>query len=153
MILFDHQTGYFLPNPIEEVPDLRNMRVELDYGPGTVFSHWDEEGRHKKEIMTGFKDSGEYVLPVSIDVMKLLGHQVIKRLQSPTFLSTLLPNLQAYQFQMINDANSLDRDYFKETELVEEIYVENGVFCITPRKGIFHNKTSESHSSGSCINC
>ncbi len=28
-----------------------------------------------------------------------------------------------------------------------------GVFCITPRKGIFHNETTESYSSGSCNNC
>lgn len=123
MNLFYHDTGVFRPEYIAAVPGLQGMRVELDYGPGTVFAHWDE-ALFDKEIMSGFKDTGEYVMPVTIDVMKLLGHEVIQHLVQKTSLSNLLQEMRNYQFQMINFAESLDRDYFVPTEVWEEIYTE-----------------------------
>jgi hypothetical protein len=74
--------------------------------------------------MTGFKDSGEYVMPVTIEVMKLLGHQVINHLSAKTNLTDLLADIQNYQFQMIDEAESIDRDYFLQSEVAEEIYTE-----------------------------
>jgi hypothetical protein len=124
MNLFNHETGVFHPEYIAAVPGLSEMRAELHYAPGTVFSHWDEDSPHKKEIMTGFKDSGEYVMPVTIEVMKLLGHQVINHLSAKTSLADLLADIQNYQFLMIDEAESIDRDYFLQSGVAEEIYTE-----------------------------
>lgn len=119
--LFDQQTGLFLDEAIQSLPDLENMHVETDFGPGTVFSHWDET-KHDKELMTGFKDNVEYVLPVTISIMRLLGHEVIEQLQTETLLSDLLPQLENVQFSSQELIDSIDRNYFERTEIWEEIY-------------------------------
>jgi hypothetical protein len=55
------------------------MLVERRGGDGTELGRWDEK-KHERELMTGFDESAEHVLPVTIDVMPLLGHKVKKRL-------------------------------------------------------------------------
>ncbi len=84
MELFDVSTGKFLQEYVDIVPDLLNMRVETDYGPGTTLSHWDEE-YFDKELMTGFKDESVYVLPVTISVTSLSG---IFQINIVTFLTS-----------------------------------------------------------------
>jgi len=122
--LFDPQTGQFKPIPISQVPGLNAMRVETDHGPGTTLVHWDEE-TFGGELMTGFKDGAiEHVLPVTIDVMALLGHLVIERMQESTPLDPLLEQLKSVQFLLMDAAEALDRDHFVPTEIWEEIYTE-----------------------------
>jgi hypothetical protein len=98
------------------------MRAETHYGPGTVYSHWDEDSPYKNELMTGFKDSAEFVLPVTIDVMKLLGHGIRSHLQERVELAQLIEELRDVQFQRIEEAKSLDTDYYEPTEAWEHIY-------------------------------
>ncbi len=123
MELFDRENGRFLQKYIDIVPGLEDMYVETDYGTGTSLSHWDER-RFDAELMTGLKNREEYVLPVTIDVMELLGHQVAERLENSTSLFGLIRLLEEVQFLRQEDARKIDRDYFIETELVEEIYAD-----------------------------
>ncbi len=121
MELFDHKTGRFYPNFVNEIPGLEQMEVETDYGPGTTLSHWDER-QFTTELMTGFKDNAEHVLPVTIDVTSLLGHQVIEQLGRKMKLSDMIDELRGIQFTRIQEAKQIDRDYFEDTEMWEEIY-------------------------------
>jgi Leishmanolysin len=121
MTLFNQETGLFNEDAISTVPALKDMEVETDYGPGTTLSHWDED-KFGGELMTGFKDNVEYVLPVTIDVTKLLGHEVIEQLNQKTSLDELLTAVSSVQFNRKAMAESIDRDYFVETKLWEEIY-------------------------------
>jgi hypothetical protein len=121
MTLFHHETGLFKDKPIEKVPGLAKMLVETDYGPGTELSHWDEE-KFGRELMTGFKDELEHVLPVTIDVAQLLGHKVIERLSRRTRMSTLLKEVREVQFTRQREAKALDLDYFEPTPIWEERY-------------------------------
>lgn len=124
--LFYKSNGKFKEDAIEIVSDLKDMRVETDYGPGTQFSHWDEQ-RHGVELMTGFKNSGENVMPVTIDVMALLGHQIAERLPAVTDLSMLLDSLAQIAFSRQAEAKSLNRDHYEETEIWETIPHEKRV--------------------------
>jgi hypothetical protein len=122
MLLFDPTTGAFNAAAVGRLPTLADMQVETDFGPGTTLVHWDEE-HFIGELMTGLKDdSEEYVLPVTIDVMALLGHHVIERLGARTALFPLLDQLTNIQFLMIDAAEALDRDHYVPTEIREEIY-------------------------------
>lgn len=118
--LFDKKSGKFNDSAIKAVNDLKNMRVETDYGPGTQYSHWDEHG-HDEELMTGFKDATEHVLPVTIDVMALLGHQIAERLPQQTNLNTLLDSLAQITFSRQAEAKSLNLDHFEATDIWENI--------------------------------
>jgi len=89
MPLFHRSSGEFTEKAISQLEALEDMLAETDYGSGTRYSHWDEE-THDRELMTGFKDKGEYVLPVTIDVMELLGHRVIERLYGRVELGSIL---------------------------------------------------------------
>ena len=120
MTLFDSNTGAFNAQAISQLNSLANMSVELDYGPGTRLSHWDEE-IFDRELMTGFQDPGQHVLPVTIDIMGVLGHRVLERLQGQTTLSGLLDDAAEILFTRQQDAKMLDLDYFEETEIFEEI--------------------------------
>ena len=120
MELFNTDTGLFLEHAIAQLGSLEDMHVETDYGRGTRFSHWDEE-RFDKELMTGFQDFGEHVLPVTIDVMELLGHQVAERLQDKTDLNQLLSTVARIQFTRQQEAKLLDLDYYRKTKIFEEI--------------------------------
>lgn len=119
--LFDHQTGRFLDEVIQSLPELETMYVETDFGPGTILSHWDE-AKHDKELMSGFKDNAEYVMPVTISIMQLLGHKVIEQIPEETLLSDLLPQLEGVQFSSQELIKSIDKNYFEQTEIWEEVY-------------------------------
>jgi hypothetical protein len=121
MELFNHETGRFTPQAVEEIAALGEMYVETDYGPGTSLAHWDEE-HHEKALMSGFKSTAEYVLPVTIDIMALLGHEVIEKLAEKTSLEAIIEELSMVQFMRMADATSLDRAAFVQTNIWEEIY-------------------------------
>ncbi len=118
--LFDNNTGKFDSDAISRLARLADMEVELDGGPGTAKAHWDED-KFDKELMTGIKDNGEYVLPVTIDVMKVLGHRIKERLEEKTDLSLLLQEASNVLFSRQNEVLRIDLDYFKKTELLETI--------------------------------
>lgn len=121
MELFDHETGRFTSEAIEKIAALADMYVETDYGPGTTLAHWDEE-RHEKALMSGFKSSAEYVLPVTIDIMTLLGHQVIEKLAEKKQLDAIIEELSMVQFTRVADATKLNREAYVQTNIWEEIY-------------------------------
>ena len=120
MTLFDPNSGAFNAQAISQLNSLATMYVETDYGSGTRLSHWDEE-RFDRELMTGFQDSGEHVLPVTIDVMGVLGHHIVERLPGQRPLTELLGEAAQIQFTRQQAAKTLDLDYFEETEIFEEI--------------------------------
>lgn len=121
MPLFSQSTGKFYKHAVNDLASLGRMEVELDGLPGTVLSHWDED-KFGAEIMTGYKDQGaEHVLPVTIDVMELLGHRIIRRLGEKTDLNSLLLRASSMQFSRQREAKALDLDYFNRTELFETI--------------------------------
>ena len=119
--MFSRYSGEFFGSAIKEIPSLQYMTVETDHGPGTQYSHWDEE-KFDLELMTGFKDPMEYVLPVTIKVMGLLGHTVIEELPTKTDLGLLIDRADGIVFSRAEDAKSLDRDYWVETDVMEELY-------------------------------
>jgi len=123
MQLFDINSGEFFQKYIKVLPDLADMRVETDYGPGTTLAHWDEE-LFDRELMTGFKDNAEYVLPVTISVTPLLGHTVAEELPVKKMLTDILNELREVQFTRTGEAEKLDRDYFEETDIWEEVYTD-----------------------------
>lgn len=120
MKLFERKSGLFLPKHVATVPLLEAMLVERRGGDGTELAHWDEE-KHNRELMTGFDDSAEHVLPVTIDVMPLLGHKVKKRLTEKTSLTKLLTKLAKVKFAKKKQAKALDLDLFRETDLRETL--------------------------------
>ncbi len=123
MSMFDHQTGRFLKLAIDQLSALKDMYVETDYGPGTTLAHWDEE-RYDEELMTGFKDTAEYVLPVTIDVLALLGHTIKERLTEPRKLEAILDEIRSIVFLRVEEAIQLNREAFVQTNIWEEIYSE-----------------------------
>ena len=118
--LFDLQTGLFTQEAVARLGELGQMEVELEHGAGTALSHWDEF-RFDRELMTGFQDVGEHVLPVTIDVMELLGHAVSRRLEEKTPLAELMQEAASIVFSRQNEARSLDLEYFEKTEVFERI--------------------------------
>jgi len=120
MKLFDESTGVFRPKAVKAIPALGKMLVELDGGDGTELSHWDEE-TFDKELMTGVDDRAEHVLPVTIDVMTLLGHRVKTRLAKKTMLAKLLRASAKVKFTRKAQAKKLDLDHFKETPVCETL--------------------------------
>jgi hypothetical protein len=117
MDLFNSK-GKFTSAATNALPDLEDMRVETDYGSGTRYSHWDEE-RHDEELMTGFKDHTEHVLPVTIRVMTLLGHRIQEDLPRKTDMVTLLDALAQVVFSRQAEAKALNLDHFEPTDLWE----------------------------------
>lgn len=122
MKLFDQNDGTFLPKAVQSCPELKNMVVELDGGDGTELSHWDEE-TFGAELMTGYKDGAEHVLPVTVAVMKQFGHGIKKKLSRKTALTPLLKQSAQVAFteRMKVGARQIDRDYFIETKPFETI--------------------------------
>lgn len=118
--LFDKSTGQFHDSAVSALGALKDMRVETDYGPGTQYSHWDE-AQHNEELMTGFKDSTEHVLPITIDVMSLLGHKIAEYLPRKADLNTLLDSLAQLAFSRQAEAKAINLDHFEETEVWENI--------------------------------
>ena len=118
--LFDNRTGKFKSKYVKKLNTLSLMEVELDGGDGTAEAHWDEL-RFQNALMTGYKDKNEIVLPVTIEVMELLGHKVLEVLESPTGLSDLMNEVEGVVFSKQNEIRKLDLDYFVETEVFETI--------------------------------
>ncbi len=118
--LFHTDTGKFDAEAVEALPALEEMVVETDGGPGTRLSHWDEY-TFDKELMTGYKDLREHVLPVTVDIMRLLGHRVIETLPVKTDLNILLDAVSQIAFARHGEARALDVDYFRETAIWENI--------------------------------
>ncbi len=118
--LFIPDTGRFKSNAVKRLPALQEMEVELDGGPGTALAHWDE-GRFDRELMTGYQDQGEYVLPVTIDLMGVLGHDVVERIADRAPLSELLQDAASVVFSRQDEVRHLDLEHFEETELFENI--------------------------------
>ena len=110
----------FNPDAVGLLNALEWMEVELEGGSGTAFAHWDEQ-RFDKELMTGYQDSSEYVLPVTIDVMEVLGHTVIERLDARADLGELLQGAASMVFSRQDELRHLDLEHFEETELFEDI--------------------------------
>ena len=97
------------------------MEVELEGGSGTALAHWDED-LFDKELMTGYKDpKGEYVLPVTIDLMELLGHKVLERLERKTELTQLLQESAKVIFLRQEAVHDIDLEHYQETDLMETI--------------------------------
>ena len=120
MDLIDASSGEFTQEAINGLAVLQDMMVETDYGPGTQYSHWDE-ARHGDELMTGIKDAVEHVLPVTIDIMTLLGHQVAEELPQKTDLDSLLDSLALVMFSRQAEAKSFNLDHYEKTPLWENI--------------------------------
>lgn len=122
MKLFNQNNGAFLPKAVKSCPDLKGMLVELDGGDGTELSHWDEE-TFNTELMTGYKDGVEHVLPVTVAVMEQFGHSIKKKLLKKTALTPLLKQCAQVVFteRMKVGARQIDRDYFIETKPFETI--------------------------------
>ena len=118
--LFDHETGKFKPAAIRRLRKLDQMEVELDGGRGTALSHWDED-KFDKELMTGYQDHGEHVLPVTIDLMRVLGHTVSERLNAKTSLDELIQDAAGVVFSRQNEVRELDLEHFEDTDLFETI--------------------------------
>jgi predicted Zn-dependent protease with MMP-like domain len=117
--LYDHE-GRFLAHAIEKVPALADMRIELAGGNGTKYSHWDER-IFDAELMTGYKDNGEYVLPVTLAVMELLGHHVVEHLPQARPLNDLLAEVANLVFSMQDEVRTIDLEHFEATGLAETI--------------------------------
>ncbi len=122
MKLFNQSDGTFLPKAVKSCPDLQGMLVELDGGPGTELCHWDEE-TFGAELMTGYKDVAEHVLPVTVEVMDQFGHSIKRSLSKKTALTPLLKQCAQVVFteRMKVGARQIDRDYFIETKPFETI--------------------------------
>jgi len=118
--LFDRTTGKFKPDAVDRLSALEHMEVELEGGPGTELAHWDER-MFDKELMTGYQDHGEYVLPVTIDLMEVLGHALAVRLPVQTNLGDLLQDAASVMFSRQDEVRRLDLEHFEETELFESI--------------------------------
>ncbi len=118
--LYVRKTGKFKAKAVTRLDALERMEVERDGGSGTAFAHWDED-RFDKELMTGIKDQGEHVLPVTIDMMEVLGHAVSERLEARTRLDELLQDAANVVFSRQDEARRVDLEHFEETELFETI--------------------------------
>jgi DNA/RNA endonuclease G (NUC1) len=118
--LFDRTTGKFKPKAVKQLDELAWMEVELDGGSGTAFAHWDEQ-KFDKELMTGYQDHGEYVLPITIDLMAVLGHTLIERLDTKTDLGELLQDAASIVFSRQDEVRCLDLQHFVETDLFETV--------------------------------
>lgn len=119
--LFDHLTGRFGDQAVTRFAALAQMQVELKGGPGTALAHWDE-ALFDRELMTGYKDrGGEYVLPITIDVMEAFGHQVAERLPGQTSLEELLQGITSIVFSRQDEVRQIDLDHFEKTPLREAV--------------------------------
>lgn len=121
MELFDTETGHFTGNAIDALPALADMRVETQHGDATRHLHWDE-GRHRGELMTGFENKSEHVMPVTIEVMRLLGHGVKRPLEAKTPVTTLLNQLRDQPFTQKEAALQMAAVDFKPTRVWERLF-------------------------------
>lgn len=123
MTLFNTNTGRFNDNAIAQLPALAHMHVETDFGPGTIYAHWDEYF-FDKELMSGIKDNYEYVLPVTVDVMTLLGHKITNQLTEKRALIALIQEHATVSFSNQEAARQLDKTAVNEFEKAELIVLD-----------------------------
>ena len=71
--------------------------------------------------MTGYKDQGEIVMPVTIDLMAVLGHKVVEQIEHTTELRQLMEQAVSVVFSRQGEVRVLDLDHFEETDEFEEI--------------------------------
>ena len=116
--LIEPQTGTFKPFAVDQVGELKAMEVEREGGEGTALAHWDEH-HFDCELMTGYQDNDEHVLPVTINMMELLGHQIKARLSVTTPLQTLLEQTANVVFMRQTDVKKIDLNYYEQTDLFE----------------------------------
>lgn len=121
--LFNPNTGKFKPAAIKRLPALAQMLVQTDDEPGTTLVHWDE-ATFGAELMTGYTDAKEHVLPVTIEVMALFGHTLRRRLAKKTPLKTLLDKAGKAGFAPARKAlaKSFDLDYYESTPISERLF-------------------------------
>lgn len=74
--------------------------------------------------MTGFKNSAEFVLPITISVASLLGRTVAEKLLEKRLLFDIINELRRIQFTRVEEAQKSDRDYLEETDLWKEVYTD-----------------------------
>ena len=119
--LYDKETGLFYPEYIQQISELAEMKIELDYGPATRYAHWDEE-TFGQELMTGMKNlSDDYVLPVTIKIMKLFGHKVVSVPEEKLKLNDkTIRQLSKIKFSRQRDVSLIDTLYERETVIAEE---------------------------------
>lgn len=118
--LFDSGTGRFGDEAVQRFAALAHMEVERDGGPGTALSHWDET-MFGRELMTGYKDKGEFVLPITIEVMKAFGHVVAEPLSKQTSLEELLQGIASLVFSRQDQVRQIDLDHYEETPVRETL--------------------------------
>ena len=118
--LWNKSTGRFKQSAIDKVPALINMRVQLRGGNGVEYSHWDEN-LSDKDLMTPFKDIAETVMPVTFDVLELLGHKVHTRLKTITPVDTLLHSSKKSRFDLRGALPDEVLQYHEESELFETL--------------------------------
>ncbi|MCG8576984.1 MAG: DNA/RNA non-specific endonuclease [Flavobacteriales bacterium] len=118
--LYNKNNGKFTSDAIAQLDALKSMEVERDGGRGTAYAHWDER-IFDKELMTGIKDDGEYVLPVTIDLMEVLGHRVVEKLEYKTDLNQLMLESSKMLFSLQEEVKNIDLDYFEKTCEMETI--------------------------------
>jgi hypothetical protein len=72
--------------------------------------------------MTGFRDcTSDFVFPVTIDIMSLLGHKVAVKLDQQTDLDSLLESLSLMVFTRHAEAKDLNLDHFENTPIRKNI--------------------------------
>ena len=126
--LFSKRSGKFNAAAISRLEGLSGMEVETEGAPETIYSHWDED-KFGGELMTGYKGSivddryvaAEHVLPITIDILELLGHRVIRRLAEVENLDNLLRRASLVRFSRQQIAKSIDLDFKVTTEIMETI--------------------------------
>ena len=111
--LFNPLTGLFYDDAKARLDLLDVMEVERDGGPGTRLSHWDED-RFGSELMTGYQelDTLGHVLPVTIQIMKLLDHDLIEPVfTDPLPLRDVSETYAGLVFSRQDRAERISRDY------------------------------------------
>ncbi|SPD75776.1 hypothetical protein PITCH_A720116 [uncultured Desulfobacterium sp.] len=121
MTMFNHADGKFKPDSIAKLKELEDMEVERDGCEGTALAHWDED-KFNEELMTGENDKYQFILPVTIEVMKFFEHKVQKHLGKKRDVNDLMTECKEFEFTQKELAESIDREYFEETEIREIIY-------------------------------
>jgi len=119
--LFDAESGRFTDDAAARLPDLSAMRVETDHGPATQYLHWDE-GKHRGELMTGFENKSEHVLPITIDVMSLLGHKVRAPLKQRTALADLFERYKDEPFLNKAEAKRIASVDIRPSRILERLF-------------------------------
>jgi hypothetical protein len=95
LTLFNPTTGLFHPDPIAHQPALSGMTVETRYGTGSQFVHWCARS-HPGEVMTVFRSSNPYILPITLEVGLFLGHRIRYHLTKPAFLRDFYHNSASF---------------------------------------------------------